>query len=139
MLIVDTGPLVAAADRDDRHHVQYRDLLNTDPGPFITTSMVIAEAAYLLDRRLGPSAEVALYDSVLDGGLRIESLTADDWRRVRELVDQYRDLPLGGTDASLVAIAERLTAARVATIDRTHFSVVRPSHIEVFELVAPPV
>ena len=46
--------------------------------------MVIAEAAYLLDRRLGPSAEVALYDSVLDGGLRIESLTAERLATRRE-------------------------------------------------------
>jgi hypothetical protein len=139
VLIVDTGPLVAAADRDDRHHAQYRDLLNTDPGPFITTAMVIAEAAYLLDRKLGPNAEVALYDSILDGGLRIEPPTTDDWRRIRELVEQYRDLPLGGTDASLVAIAERLGAERVATVDRTHFTVVRPNHIDAFELLAPPV
>ena len=139
MLIVDTGPLVAAADRDDRHHALYRDLLNTNPGPFITIPMVIAEAAYLLDRKLGQDAEVALYDSILDGGLKVESLTADDWRRMRELVDQYRDLPLGGTDASLVAIAERLNAVRVATVDRTHFTVVRPANIAAFELVAPPV
>ena len=44
---------------------------------------------------------------ILDGWLRVESLTAEDWTRVRALVDQYRDLPLGGTDAGLVAIAER--------------------------------
>jgi len=137
VLIVDTGPLVAAADRDDRHHVLYRDLLNTDPGPFVTTAMVIAEAAYLLDRELGPDAELALYDSIVMGGLRVEVLTANDWQRVRALVDQYRDLPLGGTDASLVAIAERLKVARIATVDRTHFTVVRPGHVEGFDLVAP--
>lgn len=60
MLIVDTGPLVAAADRADRHHAQFRDLLETDPEPFETTAMVVAEAAYLLDRQLGTEAEVAL-------------------------------------------------------------------------------
>ncbi len=138
MLIVDTGPLVAAADRADRHHAQYRDLLETDPGPFVTTAMVVAETAYLLERQLGAEAEVALYDLILDGTLRVESLTKVDWVRVRVLVDRYRNLPLGGTDAGLVAIAERLRVPRLATVDRTHFTVVRPDHIEAFELLAPP-
>ena len=40
MLIVDTGPLVAAADRSDRHHDQFREVIETDPGPFVTTAMV---------------------------------------------------------------------------------------------------
>jgi predicted nucleic acid-binding protein len=75
---------------------------------------------------------------ILDGSLRVEALTSDDWARIRELVDQYRDLPLGGTDAGLVAIAERLKARRLATVDRAHFTVVRPSHLEAFELIAPP-
>lgn len=46
MLIVDTGPLVAAADRSDRHHDQFREVIETDPGPFVTTAMVAAETAY---------------------------------------------------------------------------------------------
>ena len=138
MLIVDTGPLVAAADRSDRHHDQFREVIETDPGPFVTTAMVVAETAYLLDRQLGADAEIALYDMILEGSLQVESLTAEDWTRARALVDQYRDLPLGGTDASLVAIAERLRVARLATVDRTHFTVVRPNHVEAFDLVAPP-
>lgn len=139
MLIVDTGPLVAAADRSDPYHDQFREVIETDPGPFVTTAMVVAETAYLLDRQLGADAEIALYDMILEGSLRVESLTADDWSRVRALVDQYRDLPLGGTDAGLVAISERLRVSRIATIDRTHFTVVRPSHVQSFDLLAPPV
>jgi hypothetical protein len=57
---------------------------------------------------------------IVDGTLRVESLIRDDWARVRDLVDQYGDLPLGGTDASLVAIVERLRVPRIATVDRTH-------------------
>jgi predicted nucleic acid-binding protein len=100
--------------------------------------MVVAETAYLLDRQLGVDAEVALYDTILEGSLRVEPLTTDDWTSIRDLVDRYRDLPLGGTDASLVAIAERLKVRRLATVDRAHFTVVRPRHVEAFELVAPP-
>lgn len=49
-------------------------------------------------------------------------------RRIAELIDQYADLGRGGTDASLIAIAERLNLTTIATLDRRHFGVVRPSH-----------
>jgi predicted nucleic acid-binding protein len=48
VLIVDTGPLVATADRADRDHEACRALLESDEGPLVTTAMVIAEAAYLI-------------------------------------------------------------------------------------------
>lgn len=78
-LIVDTGVLVAAADRTDPRHRQCADLLEQDGGPLITNTMVIAETAYLLERDLGVNAEIALYDSIIDGALLVETLTGDRW------------------------------------------------------------
>jgi predicted nucleic acid-binding protein len=54
--IVDTGPIVATADRADKDHAACRELLESDEGPLVTTAMVIAEAAYLIDRQLGLTA-----------------------------------------------------------------------------------
>lgn len=135
MLIVDTGPLLATADTDDAHHDACRELLEGDAGPLVTTALVIAEAAYLIDRQLGSHAEAGLYESIIDGALRVEDLSVTDWDRVRELVVTYADLRLGGTDASLVAIAERLGATTLATLNRRHFTVVRPRHADAFTLV----
>ncbi len=97
--------------------------------------MVIAETAYLMDRELGPHAESLLYQSIIDGGLLVEPLTGEDWQRVRELVLQYADLRLGGTDASLVALAERLGVSRIATLNHRDFTVVRPNHTVALILV----
>ena len=138
MLIVDTGPLVAAADRTDRHHHSCLELLETAPGPLTTTAMVVAEAVYLLTRELGPRAEPAFYDAIINGTITVEPLIAADWQRIRDLVDRYQNLPLGGTDASLIAVAERLGATRIATLDRAHFSIVRPTHCDAFELSPKP-
>jgi uncharacterized protein len=52
-----------------------------------------------------------------------------------ELVDTYGGLPLGTTDASVVAVAERLKLTDVATLDRRHFTVVRPSHVNSLTLL----
>lgn len=38
-----------------------------------------------------------------------------------ELVAEYADFPLGGKDASVIALAERLDASAILTLDRRHF------------------
>ena len=135
MLIVDTGVIVAATDTTDRHHQRCVALLETEPGPVVTSAMVIAECAYLIERELGATVEATLYEAILDSALHVENLTAADWARVQELVTAYADLPLGGTDASMIALAERLGQTRVATLDRRHFAVVRPTNCDAFDLI----
>ncbi len=135
MLIVDTGPLVAVADADDPDHGVCDVLLDTDPGPLVTTALVIAEAGFLIDRQAGPQAEAALVADVVEGRIVVETLTATDWQRTLELVRTYADLPLGVTDASLIALAERHRVERIATLDHRHFRVVRPAHLDAFTLV----
>ncbi|MCC5950507.1 MAG: PIN domain-containing protein [Acidimicrobiia bacterium] len=135
MLIVDCGPLVATADRDDPDHDACTQLLESDTGGLVTTAMVIAEAAYLIARRGGPAAEAALYRSIINGEMTVEPLGRSDWVRIAELVDTYSDLGLGGTDASVIAVAERLDVATVATLDRRHFTVVRPANCDAFQLL----
>ena len=126
---------MAMADRADRHYVVCNDLMETDPGPLVTNALVLAESAYMLRRGLGGHAELALLEMVTDGSVTVESLTPDDWTRVSELVAGYDDLGLGTTDASIVAMAERMKATRIATLDRAHFRVVRPKHVDAFELL----
>ena len=135
MLVVDTGPLVATADTSDKDHAACRALLEGDDGPLVTTAMVIAEAAYLIDRQLGARAEASLYDSILRGELEVASLDDSDLTRIRELVGTYADLRLGGTDASVITLAERLGTTRIATLNDRHFRVGRPRHAAAFELL----
>jgi len=134
VLIVDTGVLLAAADDADPDHIACVEIVET-ADQLVTSHLVIAEAAYLIARQLGPRAEAAFFRSVAQGDVVIESLTRADLDRVADLVEKYVDLPLGGTDASVVTIAERLDQTRVATLDRRHFTVVRPAHCDAFELV----
>ena len=128
MLIVDAGPLVAAAATRDRNHERCVALLSDAPRPLIVPSLVVTEVAYLLGDRLGQAAEQAFARSLRDGELLVEPVEPHDWARIDQLLDQYADLPLGIVDASIVATCERLGATSLATLDRRHFSVVRPRH-----------
>ena len=44
-------------------------------------------------------------------------------------------LALGGVDSSIVAAAERLRVTTIATLDRRHFGLIRPDHVQAFELL----
>ena len=58
-----------------------------------------------------------------------------DFARMAELVDTYADFPLGTTDTSVIAVAERLGVMEVATLDHRHFGAVRPRHADSFILL----
>lgn len=127
--------MYAYVDQDDRHHKACLDLLLTHQGPLIVPTLVVTEVAYLTETRLGSEAEVRFLGDLASGAFTTEPVAAADWLRMAELVWEYRDLPLGTVDASVVAAGERLDIRQVATLDRRHFSVVRPSHAPGFELL----
>ena len=114
-------------DRDDAHHSSCLDLLETHRGPLLVPELVISGVAYLLGTRLGVHAEVRFIGDLAAGNLIAHPVAPGDWLRIAELVATYRDLPLGTVDASVVAAAERLEISQVATLDRRHFNVVRPT------------
>ena len=127
--------MYAYVDADDRHHAASLDLLERHPGPLIVPILVVAEVAYLIATRLGVEPEVRFLGDLAAGTLIPEPVLAGDWLRVAELTARYGDLPLGTVDASVVATAERLEIAEIATLDRRHFSVVRPTHVPAFQLL----
>lgn len=104
-------------------------------GPLIVPTLVVTEVAYLISTRLGWEPEVKYLGDFASGGFTLEPVHASDLLRMAELVAQYHNLPLGSVDASVIAAAERLDMAQVATLDRRHFSVVRPRHVHAFELL----
>jgi predicted nucleic acid-binding protein len=134
MLVVDAGPLVAAASTRDRNHERCVELLSHAPRPLVVPALVVTEVAYVLGDRIGPEGERAFARSLREGELFVEPVETADWPRITELLDDYADLPLGIVDASVVATCERLGAVDLATLDRRHFAVVRPRHCEALAL-----
>lgn len=133
--MVDAGPLYAYVDADDRHHARCLRLLETHSGPLLVPHLVITEVAYLLGTRLGAEAEARFMGDLASGAFVVEPVHPQDWLRIAELVARYRDLSLGSVDASIVALAERLNLSTIATLDRRHFSTVRPTHVTAFHLL----
>lgn len=135
MLVCDTGVLLAAGNTRDRHHDACLKLLSSADGPLLVPSPVLGEIGYLLQSRVGPHAEITFLRSFGGNGFHVAEIEDADVPRIAELVEQYVNLPLGIVDAAVIAVAERLQAAEVATVDRKHFSIVRPRHIPAFRLL----
>ena len=126
---------MAAADIGDPHHHDCLRLIERHPGPLLVPVLVVAEVSYLLQQAAGPLVELRFIADLIQGTYEPMPVDPVDWVRVAELGSRYRDLPLGTTDASVIALAERLKVTQIATLDHRHFSVVRPAHIEAFELL----
>ncbi|OMC00500.1 twitching motility protein PilT [Mycobacterium sp. NS-7484] len=138
MIVCDTGPIFAAADRKDADHQACVDLftnLRRANRRLLLPQTVLAEVGYMLETKLGTFAEVAFLKSVANRTFELISLTQADVTRVAELVARYDNLPLGTTDASVIALAERLGVDEIATLDHRHFRVVRPNRAQVLTLL----
>ncbi|MEI2715226.1 MAG: PIN domain-containing protein [Nocardioides sp.] len=138
MILVDTGPLVAAAIVKQPDHRACVDLftgLQLAGRPLLVPATVVAETGFMLEKLGGVHAEAAFIRSLAQGDLEGIDLTVSDYARMAELITHYDDLPLGTTDASVIALAERLGVTEVATLDRRHFTVVRPRHVGALTLI----
>jgi len=133
-VIVDTGILVALANRDDPDHRGAAAVFSL-PDPKTVPEPVVVETDWLISRHIGIEAEIAFLRSLGEGTFAIEAPNAADRRRALELVGTYRDARLGYVDATTIAMAERFKETRIATLDRRDFSMVRPRHVEAFELL----
>lgn len=133
-VLVDTSALFALADADAAAHAEVRTWLEAEPEAIVVPQTLLCEVCYFVARERGHRAEAAFLASLAASDWRLEPLAAADLPRVVELTERYADLGLGFVDASIVAIAERLGVRRIHTLDRRHFALVRPRHVEAFEL-----
>jgi uncharacterized protein len=129
LIVCDTGPLVALSNERDEHYLTANNLfrdLHMAGETLVLPATVLAETCYWLNAHGGAEVEAAFLDAVADGTLQLVDLTTEDVERMAELVRQFSSFPLGGTDASVVAVAERLGVREIATFDRRHFPAITP-------------
>lgn len=120
MIVADTGAILALIDADDRHHDECLALYEDDPESWVLPWAILPEVDYLLLSHVGADVELAFVNDVANGGYAVEWGDETDLERARELCERYRALRLGLVDAVVVAVAERLHADAVATLDLRH-------------------
>ncbi len=123
MILIDTGPIVALFDQDDRRHSLCLDILKKIREPLLTTWPVLTECFSLLN--FSWEVQDSLWLFLRRGGINLCDLKKEDLLRCHDLMKQYRDLPMDLADATLVALADALDISKIFTLDHKDFSIYR--------------
>lgn len=115
-ILIDSGPLIALFDSSDKYHEKTVNFLKKNRYPLVTTLASITETLHLLD--FNRNAQIDFLEWVYRGAIEVHNIENSDFKRLRELTEKYRDLPMDFADSCLVYLAEKLNLNTIATIDR---------------------
>lgn len=122
MIVADTGAVLALIDADDRHHRSLRKLFESDPEAWRLPWAILPEVDYLLSAHVGSRAEEAFLADLAGEAFLIEWGKEMDLADAHRICRRHRALKLGLVDSVVIAVAERLRADAIATLDLRHFA-----------------
>jgi predicted nucleic acid-binding protein len=122
-VLLDTGPWLALFHGADRQHARAVAWLQREGSGIrlVSTWPVLTEVAFFL--RAGTKQRVLEW--VDRGAVELVDLSARDRAAMHASIGRFADQRPDLADASLLAVAERLGIAEVATFDRKDFSTYR--------------
>ena len=124
MIVVDTGALLALLDTSEDNHSVIRELYEENRGAWILPWAILPEVDYLVAAHLGAKAQEVFLGDLADGSFSVEWGREEDLAGARRICTRYRSLRIGLVDAAVIAMAERLKAEAIATLDLRHFAAV---------------
>lgn len=134
MIVLDTGGLYAALDANETLHGRAVAALIASAPPRVVSPFVLAELDYLIGRRVGHQAQMALIDEVTRGAYQLESFSAEDLGHAKRIMERYADLRIGLADASVVVLADRYRTVELLCTDERHFRALRGQRGKPFRL-----
>ncbi len=129
-VIMDTGPWVALIDRSEGRHIECIEWFKNFRGNILSSEAVLTEVLYLLNFSL--RAQSAAIDFVLSGAILLVPSSLESLKRVKRLMEKYKDVPMDCADATLVSIAEDLSLPHVVSFDAKDFGIYRMSSKQSF-------
>ena len=120
---MDTGALVALANRSDTNHTAAADCLQIIAQhrlPLFVSLPTIYETHHRLLFDLGPNRARRFLEAVYDGLTNIVRTIDEDEKEARRLIDRYGALRLTLTDAVSMAVMTRLRIGACFSFD-VHF------------------
>lgn len=122
MVILDTSGIIALLRENDPGHLRVCDAMQQLRRPYIVPAMVMAEACFMIEELTNTEVLAAFLSDIEQGDFALV-YDNDKLPRIRELVIRYADLPLGFSDAAVIACAQS-RGGQILTLDRRDFEVV---------------
>ena len=114
-ILIDTGPLIALFDKDDKYHNKIKEFIKNGKYKFISTTAVITEVSHMLDFNM--KVQIDLLEWIMKEGVLLQEITLKDISRIIELTRKYCDRPMDFADATLVIAAEKTGIKKIISID----------------------
>jgi len=124
VIVADTGAILALVNAGDAHHRTLRRLYEEHVQAWRLPWAILPEVDYLLGKHVSTRARRLFVDDVAAGAFVVEWGEPGDLDRAAELDRKYAALGLGLVDAAVMAVAERVEADAIATLDLRHFGAV---------------
>jgi len=115
-ILIDSGPLIALFDVDDKHHKGVRNFLTKHHYCLISTIAVFTEVTHMLD--FSVQAQLDFYKWVMYKGVISSDINQNDIPRIMALTEKYADLPMDFADATLVVTAEKSGIREIISVDK---------------------
>lgn len=114
-VLIDTGPLIALFDRDDKYHTSIIEFIKNTNYRFISTTAVLTETMYMLD--FNTAVQLNFLDWIMKEGVIIHEIKQSNIKRIIDLTKKYSDRPMDFADATLVIAAEERGIRQIISID----------------------
>ncbi|MGL5927944.1 MAG: PIN domain-containing protein [Dermatophilaceae bacterium] len=118
--------MLALFNRAEPEHERVARIVRATDRPLVLSPYVVAELDYLVATRVGVQAELRVLTELATGDYHLPAFGAAELVAARQVVERYQDQAVGLADASIVVLAHAYRTREVLTLDRRHFSVLRP-------------
>jgi uncharacterized protein len=125
-VIVDTSALLAYFDAAEPDHPSVAGVIDSAADVLVVSPYVVAELDYLVATQVSFDAELAVLRELSGGAWELADFGAAELEQAAGITKKYRDQRIGIADASNVVLADRYHTRTIVTLDRRHFTVLRP-------------
>ena len=113
--LIDSGPLIALFDKNDKYHKQMLTFMESYKGELVTTWAVMTEVSHMLDFNL--KVQLAFLKWIERGAVSIYDMKQSDLGTIIPMMTKYTNVPMDLADSSLMFVAQKENISNIISID----------------------
>ena len=113
--IIDSGPIIALFDKDDKFHHKLLAFMKSFDGKLITTWAVITEVTHMLGFNI--NVQLNFLKWVELGAITICQIEQNELTSMIKMMQKYSDLPMYLADSTLMYVAQKENIQDIISID----------------------
>ncbi len=113
--IIDSEPLIALFDKDDKYHLKLLNFMKSFNGKLITTWSVVTEVTHMLSFNI--SVQLNFLKWIELGAITIYQIEQSELTNIIKMMQKYSDIPMDLADSTLMYVAQKENIKNIISID----------------------